>query len=137
MPVKPLLQIILGRCLQEIEYFEFDSMIVYKILGYYIGNDFKRTHTINNFRIINTNFNFKNSNKKNTTEVFGSISGSKAGLRTRVYTQGLDNDRLEVVFNTVDFSYISSNEGAILCSINYDGEYLIKVLNFFSNVNPN
>jgi hypothetical protein len=83
----------------------------------------------------NTNFNFKNSNKKNTTEVFGSISGSKAGLRTRVYTQGLDNDRLEVVFNTVDFSYISSNEGAILCSINYDGEDLIKVLNFFSNVN--
>jgi hypothetical protein len=41
----------------NIEYFEFDSMIVYKIIGYYIGNDFKRTHTINNFRIINTNFN--------------------------------------------------------------------------------
>lgn len=80
----------------------------------------------------NTNFNFKNSNKKNTTQVipfksFSAISGSGYGLRTRVYTQGLDNDKLDVKFNSVDFRYhsniflsTSSNQGAILCTIKYD-----------------
>jgi hypothetical protein len=87
----------------------------------------------------NTNFNFKNSNKKNTTQVvpfksFSAISGSKTGLRTRVYTQGLDNDKLNIKFDTVDFSATSSNEGAILCNINYDGEDLIKVLNLYADV---
>ena len=77
----------------------------------------------------NTNFNLKN--KKNTTQVFPSkflspISSSKSGLRTRVYTQGLHNDKLNV-----DFSATSSKEGAILCSIKYDGEQLIKVLNSY------
>jgi hypothetical protein len=87
----------------------------------------------------NTNFNFKNSNKKNTTQAlpfksFSAISGSKTGLRTRVYTQGLDNDKLNIKFDTVDFSATSSNEGAILCNINYDGEDLIKVLNLYADV---
>ena len=59
------------------------------------------------------------------------ISGSKSGLRTRVYTQGLDNDRLEVDINSVDFSSISSNEGAILCSIKYDGKDIIDIMNSY------
>jgi hypothetical protein len=85
----------------------------------------------------NTNFNFKNRNKENTTQVFSQkilspISGSKTGLRTRVYTQGLDNDKLDVKFDTVDFSATSSNEGAILCSINYDGKDLINIMNSYA-----
>ena len=97
----------------------------------------------------NTNFNFKNSNKKNTTQVvpfktFSSISGSKKGLRTRVYTQGLDNDKLDVKFDSVDFRYrnniflsTSSNEGAILCSIKYDDIELINVMNSYANNKDN
>ena len=82
----------------------------------------------------NTNFNLKN--KKNTTQVipfktFSAISGSNTGLRTRVYTQGLDNNKLDVKFDSVDFSFTSSNEGAILCSIKYNGKDLIKVLNSY------
>lgn len=88
----------------------------------------------------NTNFNLKN--KKNTTQViplksFSAISGSKTGLRTRVYTQGLDNDRLKVEFDSVDFSSTSSNEGAILCNIKYDEKDLIKVLNLYADVKEN
>lgn len=84
----------------------------------------------------NTNFNFKNSNKKNTTQVipfksFSAISGSNTGLRTRVYTQGLDNDKLKVDFDSIDFSSTSSNEGVILCNIKYDGLSLIEVLNSY------
>ncbi len=86
----------------------------------------------------NTNFNFKNNNKKNTTQVvpfktFSSISGSKKGLRTRVYTQGLDNDKLKVDFDSFDFSSTSSNEGGILCSIKYDGEDIIDIMNSYAN----
>jgi len=82
----------------------------------------------------NTNFNLKN--KKNTTQAipfktFSAISGSNTGLRTRVYTQGLDNNKLDVKFDSVDFSSTSSNEGAILCSIKYNGNNLIKVLNSY------
>ena len=88
----------------------------------------------------NTNFNLRK--KINTTQVIPSkflspISGSKSGLRTRVYTQGLDNDRLEVDINSVDFSSTSSKEGAILCIIKYDGKELIKVLNLYADVNKN
>jgi hypothetical protein len=87
----------------------------------------------------NTNFNTKNSNKKNTTQAiplksFSAISGSKFGLRTRVYTQGLDNDRLKVDFDSIDFSATSSNEGAILCNIKYDNIDLIRVLNLYADV---
>jgi len=90
----------------------------------------------------NTNFNTKNNNKKNTTQVipfkiFSSISGSKLGLRTRVYTQGLDNDKLKVNFDSIDFSLTSSNEGAILCSIKYDEKDLISVLNLYTDLKNN
>jgi hypothetical protein len=85
----------------------------------------------------NTNFNFKNRNKENTTQVFSPkflspISGSKTGLRTRVYTQGLDNDKLDVKFDTIDFSATSSNEGAILCTIKYDGKDVINIMNSYA-----
>jgi len=88
----------------------------------------------------NTNFNTKNNNKINTTQKFSSkyfsaISRNKMGLRTRVYTQGLDNYKLKVIFDNIDFNSISSNEGAILCSIKYDGTDLIRVLNLYANVN--
>jgi hypothetical protein len=83
-----------------------------------------------------TNFNFKNSNKKNSSQVFKSFSqiSTPMGLRTRVYTQGLDNDKLNVDFNSINFNLISSTEGAILCNINYDGNELIKVLNLYADV---
>lgn len=95
----------------------------------------------------NTNFNFKNKNKHNTTQViplksFSAISGSKKGLRTRVYTQGLDNDKLDVKFNSVDFRYrsniflsTSSNQGAILCTIKYDDIDLVVQDNSLQNNN--
>ena len=90
----------------------------------------------------NTNFNFKNNNKKNTTQViplksFSAFSGSKTGLRTRVYTQGLDNDRLKVEFHSVDFSYTSSNEGGILCIIKYDGKDVINIMNSYQKIKHN
>ena len=86
----------------------------------------------------NTNFNLKK--KENTTqaisfESFSGISGSKFGLRTRVYTQGLDNSNLTVDFNSIDFSLTSSNEGAILCSIKYHGADLVRVLNLYADTN--
>jgi hypothetical protein len=82
----------------------------------------------------NTNFNFKNRNKINISKY---LSLSSKSLRTRVYTQHLDNDKLEVDFKIMDFKNIQKNqgnEGGILCSIKYDEKDLISILNLYTDV---